>query len=352
MLVVQIASNEASRTNFGETDLSLHQYPYTLLHDGTIEEIGFFRRTYGILKTIIKFKPDVINLTGYDDVASWIVIVFCKLRGIKTILSNESTNSDHQRSAVKEFIKKLIISQFDGFFNFGTESKKYMISLGADANKMLVNRNCVDNQKLKTIYENHLPFRKEKQSQLKVASKNFIFIGRLINYKNLIFFLESFSFSHNNSENDWGVLILGNGVQKTELEEFIKERQIRNVHFEDGVSWQEVPKYLALSDVLVLPSYSEPWGLVVNEAMACGLPVLVSEKCGCATDLVRNGENGFIFSPFNSLELSKLLLKFINEEVDVKQMGIASENIIKDFSPENVANEMYDGFKSVLNPNA
>lgn len=348
LLVVQIASIEKSREDLGKLDNSIHQYSYKLLHEGTLEEVSLGKRITGILKAIKDFKPDIVNLTGYYDIASWIILLCCKLKGIKTILSNESTATDHARDGTKEFIKGFIIKQFDGYFNFGTSSENYILSLGVSKSKMLVRRNCVDNNALKQIYLKQLLNRKEQQNLLQIASKNFIFVGRLIKHKNLFNFLEAFNLAQLKINESWGVIILGDGELKGDLQSFVIEKNIQNVSFQKGVSWQQVPQYLALSDVLVLPSYSEPWGLVVNEAMACGLPIIVSEKCGCAIDLVINEQNGFTFAPDNSEQLTNILLKFMKNQVDLKQMGHLSEKIIHDYSAENVALEMYKGFQKTI----
>jgi glycosyltransferase involved in cell wall biosynthesis len=348
LLVVQIASIEKSRKDLGILDESIHQYPYKLLHRGLLEDISLTERIRGIIKAINEFKPDVVNLTGYYDIASWIVLLYCKIVGIKTILSNETTSNDHERNGIKEFFKGFIIKQFNGYFNFGTSSENYLTCLGISPLKMLVKRNCVDNKALKEIYLNNLPRRMQQQKSLNIPLKNFIFVGRLIDYKNLFHFLEAFHSAQQKSTEKWGVIILGDGELKTELQKFVYDKLIENVSFNKGVSWQQVPEYLALSNVLVLPSYSEPWGLVVNEAMACGLPVIVSEKCGCAIDLVKNGENGFTFNPKNEVELTNLLLKFMRNEVDSEKMGLVSTKIIQEYSPETVASEMYSGFQKIF----
>jgi glycosyltransferase involved in cell wall biosynthesis len=349
LLVVQFALIEKSRLNLGDSDLSIHQYPYHLLHEGTLEEVGLWTKISGVIKAIREFNPTVVNLTGYYDVASWFILSYCKINGIKTVLSNESTAGDHSRRGLKEKIKSLIIKQFDGYFNFGTLSKNYLLDLGASPNKMLVNRNCVDNSALKTVHQKSIIDRVSVQKRLGLPSKNFIFVGRLIDFKNLFLFLEAFSKAQKQTKQDWGVIILGDGELKNDLQQFVIEKNIEKVSFQKGVSWQQVPEYLALSDVLVLPSYSEPWGLVVNEAMACGLPVLVSDKCGCAIDLVKNGENGFTFAPNNIEELANYLIKFMNIDASLlKKMGDISSKIIEEYSPENVGKEMYEGFVSML----
>jgi glycosyltransferase involved in cell wall biosynthesis len=277
-------------------------------------------------------------------------LVYCKLIGIKTVLSNESTAGDHARSFLKESFKRLIINRFDGFFNFGKLSKAYMMTLGGKESQMLVNRNCVDNELLAEIYSNAFPQRQQRQRELHLPIHNFIFVGRLIEFKNLYRLLEAFKIAQKKSISDWGLVILGEGEQKLLLQNYVKDNELKNVCFLEGVNWQQVPVYLSLSDVLVLPSYSEPWGLVVNEAMACGLPVLVSEKCGSAYDLVKSGINGFTFSPLDVAEMSEVLLKFMNNEVDISQMGVASKELIQEYSPKNVAKEMFEGYQQLCHP--
>ena len=109
LLVIQIATIEKSRVNLGDLDNTIHQYPYKLLHDGILEDVGLWQRITGIIKAIRVFKPDIVNLTGYYDYASWAVLFYCKMSSIKTILSNESTADDHARNKFKEFFKSLII---------------------------------------------------------------------------------------------------------------------------------------------------------------------------------------------------------------------------------------------------
>ena len=112
------------------------------------------------------------------------------------------------------------------------------------------------------------------------ARYNFIFVGRLIPPKNLPFLLNAFA-EISAEAPEWGLVLLGEGEQKGELQRLAQDNTA--IRFEAGVPWYEVAEYLALADVLVLPSESEPWGLVVNEAMICGLPVVVSEPSGCVT---------------------------------------------------------------------
>ncbi|MBB6004497.1 glycosyltransferase [Arcicella rosea] len=349
LLVLQLARIEKSRLKFDDTSLFKHQYNYQLLHDGLLEDLSLKQRVVGILKTIQSYRPDVVNLTGYYDLASLIVLWYCKLKGIKTVLSNESTSGDHTRDFSKELFKSLfIINFFDGFFNFGQLSKEYMLTLGAKASQMLVNRNCVDNQLLEEIYKENYQQRVNKQNLLNLPKHNFIFVGRLIEFKNLFKLIDAFKIAQKNE--DWGLIMLGDGDLKTTLKQYAQDLGIQNIFFFEGVNWQQVPQYLSLSDVLVLPSFSEPWGLVVNEAMACGLPVAVSNKCGCAAELVKESENGFTFNPENVNEIAETLVKFMDKKLDLMKMGEVSKQIIQEYSPINVAKEMFQGYQKLCHP--
>jgi glycosyltransferase involved in cell wall biosynthesis len=101
-----------------------------------------------------------------------------------------------------------------------------------------------------------------------------------------------------------------------------------------------LPAYYALAGAFVLASTSETWGLVVNEAMACGLPVLVSKRCGCAQDLVADGRNGFTFDPLDVQALTRLMLRMASPGLDLAAMSRASREIIARWTPSLWANNL------------
>src|SRR5207247_1792609 len=106
----------------------------------------------------------------------------------------------------------------------------------------------------------------------------------------------------------------------------------------------ELPLYYARAKCFVLPSISEPWGLVVNEAMASSLPVLVSNRCGCAMDLVRHGRNGFVFNPLNVRSLANLFVEVSSGGLNLGALGAESQKVIDDYSTtlfaERVSNHL------------
>ncbi|MBW3022892.1 glycosyltransferase, partial [Candidatus Woesearchaeota archaeon] len=208
-----------------------------------------------------------------------------------------------------------------------------------------------DNDAIELIYSESRRMKKELQDKEGFKARNFLYVGRLSREKNVQTLIRVFSqikkMKMNNSS-DWGLIIVGDGDETQYLERLSRELDVSDVFFIKGKQWKEVIKYYAVSNVLVLPSISELWGLVVNEAMICQLPVVVSRNCGSSYDLVREGENGFVFDPYNMDELEKIMLKFIDNEIDTAKMGERSKEIIKQYNPKHAAEQMLNGINFVL----
>lgn len=339
--VVQIALSESSRANMGEAEAYRYDYDYEVLFQKSLDEISVWERTKALLTKLRAYRPDVLNLTGWYDPAQLVLLFYAKLMGIKVIISNESNVRDHTRQGLKEQVKKRLLKMAHGFFCFGSSSAQYLQLLGVKPSQIFTQKAAiVDNDTILKQYEATIPIREERKKEKNWARYNFIFVGRLIPPKNLPFLLEAFA-KISAETPDWGLVLLGEGQQKADLQQM--SQSIKNIRFEKGVAWYEVAQYLALADVLVLPSQSEPWGLVVNEAMICGLPVLVSEPSGCVDDLVKNGVNGYTFNPYQKEDLIEKIRSFVNNPQRLPQMGEASRQLVAPFEPQKVAHEMLTG---------
>lgn len=350
--VIQIARNERSRAGL-EADLSpdapRYDYEYDLLFDRFIEDTTPAERARALLSRLRTFRPDVLYLTGYYDPAQLLLLAWAKLTGVRVVMQNESTAADNPPGGWRDAVKRLILSQCDGFFCFGTLAANYLLGLGVPSRKIRLRKNAVDNQALLATYQRAWPTRIVEQHRLALKPKNLIFVGRLIEVKNLMTLLDAFAKARQGGAgSDWGLLFLGDGPLADPLRQRTDELGLTDaVHLLPGRAWYRVPDVLALADVLVLPSRSEPWGLVVNEAMVCGLPVVVSDRCGCVADLVQNERNGFIFDPEQPSQLADCLMRIMTmTDADRVSMGRAGQEIIAPFSPGNVAREMLAGFKT------
>jgi len=349
LLVLQIALVGKGQRHFGAPDQELHRYPYKLLFNRYYEELnmpGIFAR---VQKEFFEYRPDLVVVPGYEPL-SLLIILLARLMGRQVIMAVDSTEADRQRNPLKEAIKKIAVGLCDGFFSYGTRSSAYLRKLGAPEDRIFSDCQAIDNQSLKRICQEVSPNREGLQAQLGWKKRNFVYVGRLAEVKNVETLLQAFASVKQRStrSNDWGLILVGEGERKEELQEMVRALPVADVFFVGGKSWDEVPKVLALCDVLVLPSRSEPWGLVVNEAMACALPVVVSERCGAADDLVRVGENGFLFDPESPRSLADILQCFVDGEVDAAAMGRRSEEIISRFTSQAAASRMLAGMKAVL----
>lgn len=348
LLVVQLAESEDKYKQLGKSGLIDHDYPHQLIHKGSLNSLSLSKKAKGLFREIIRFKPDIINLSGYYDPVYWLIILYCRIRGIRLVLSNESSEKDGNRNGWKEKFKRTIISQFSGFINFGSSSAQYMQSLGARPSQIISQHAAVlNNRVVSQVYQTAYSKRNHVKADYFLPTYNFVFVGRLAEEKNLPTLLKAFSWlkTHEPKAHNWGLTIIGNGP----LRSLVEGKSDQDIHWLGGHPWNEVPAFLALADALLLPSHFEPWGLVVNEAMVCGLPVIVSNQCGCVNDLVEDGKNGYTFRPENMLELAVALQKFVNlSETERTQMGKHSLDLIAPFHTTPVAQEIWQGFHRIM----
>jgi len=141
---------------------------------------------------------------------------------------------------------------------------------------------------------------------------------------------------------------LGDGEERHKLEQLIRDFNIEHVVLAGFRQFNELPAYYGLASVFIHPALQEQWGLVVNEAMASGLPVIVSDRCGCAPELVNNGVNGFTFSPENIQQLADLMCRYSLGEYDCNKMGKASFSIIGNWGVERFASSLYQAVQTAI----
>jgi glycosyltransferase involved in cell wall biosynthesis len=342
-LVVHIALHESSRSEMKDDDTYFpYDYPYKVLFKRSLDQVKFLERLIGLFRAFHTFRPTILNVTGYFDWAQILLMVYARLRGVKVVLSSESSAIDRNRTAYKENIKKWILSQADVFFCFGKSSAHYLLRLGIPRSRIAVRHAAVIDEEI--IRNNFLEAKKNVQKN----GNSFVYVGRLAPEKNLEMLVRAFIRVNKTAGNEghtWGLTFVGEGPARPVLERLALEDP--KITFAGGHPWYKVPEWLAQNDVLVLPSKSEPWGLVVNEAMVCSMPVIVSSKCGCVKDIVKDGQNGFTFDPENQEDLETALEYFVRNPDKIEKMGETSRLIIAPFATNEVAIEMIDCYKTL-----
>lgn len=345
---IQIAANESGRSKLGQVDLTIHNYPYKLLFQTTYESVNKFKLTLALINEVRKFQPNIVVVPGYNGIANIILLFYTRLKNIKTITTVDSTKYDHPRWVLKETFKKFILNFSDFFFCYGKRAKEYLNELGVENERIHIRVQATHN---KIITDCYAKYKESNPHRETVKFKNtFIYVGRLSEEKNINTLLYSFKdcLTNSASAKNWGLIIVGDGPTKESHIKLCETLSIKDhVMFIGGLTWSEVVAYYAFADVFVLPSLSEPWGLVVNEAMLCHLPIIASDHVGAVPELI-TPENGFIFEPNSTTELSKILNKFIHKEVDLEVMGNKSAELISTYTPENSATQMVTLFRKIL----
>jgi glycosyltransferase involved in cell wall biosynthesis len=170
----------------------------------------------------------------------------------------------------------------------------------------------------------------------------FLFVGSIIPRKGLHLLLEACALLHQQGDKNYSLVIVGDGVQKPELEKFCQERNLNDcVRWVGRVDYDRLGAYFRQADVFVLPTLEDTWALVVLEAMVIGKPVICSRQAGAA-ELVIEGENGYCFDPDDVKRLAEILNQFIADPQLVRSMGQRSQEIMAKYSPEAAAKFLAD----------
>ncbi|MDB5191415.1 MAG: glycosyltransferase [Segetibacter sp.] len=250
-------------------------------------------------------------------------------RGDSTLLND---NFGIKRLIRRVFLK-WVYSKVDYAFYVGKNNKAYYQQLGLNDRQLIFAPHAIDNKRFSSNISKNISEAFELRRKLLIGDDEIVFLyaGKLEEVKNVEILLQAFvEINISNAH----LIIVGNGILESKLkEEFSK---IKNLHFIGFQNQSNMPVIYNIGDVFVLPSKSETWGLVVNEAMACKKAVLISDKCGSAIDLVENGKNGFIFKSENLKDLKEKLLTLTYHKDGLKEMGNISFNTIQNYSYDTI----------------
>lgn len=294
----------------------------------------------------LKGNFDVVISAGWLDFASQIGFFLCKLTGRKFIVWSESTiNEPSWRRTVSMPLVKMIIKGSSACIAIGTRSKEYLMALGANPKEVFVAYSTVD---IQHFIKKSRMYRKQKKHLRKsygIKEKNLIlYVGQFIERKGLIYLLRAFNKLSSEMDNI-ALALLGYGPLKSELEEYVGKNKLTNVYLLKHVEVNRMPRVYVMADIFVLPSYEETWGLVINEAMASGLPVITTEKVGSSADLVRNGLSGYVVKEKSTKALYKSIKNILSSADLLETMSAESRQMIKKFSPESAAQNFIKAIK-------
>ena len=294
-------------------------------------------------------NPDVLVVNGWGHRESRHSLNWARKRRRKVVLLSDSAFEDAPRTWYKEFIKRWIIRGSRSAFVAGTPQAQYARRLGVPSEKVFHPGSCVvDNDYWE---ESAARIRGEDERirrSLNLPQRYFLYVGRFIPKKNVPFLVRAYAdYRRRSGSKPWGLVLCGDGPEADRIHAEIRRTGAPDVATPGFAQVDTLPSYYALASCFIMPSsHFEQWGLVANEAMACGLPVLISTQCGCAQDLVENGVNGSTFDPFDQARLSALMHDLSRNEGRLESMGAASRRIVAGHSCAVAARNLWKAVKA------
>jgi 1,2-diacylglycerol 3-alpha-glucosyltransferase len=297
-----------------------HHY---MLSEQPVHKKDFIHR-FKMYRSILREKNISHVAMGYGRMEYLVFLLYARLTGCKTIVFCESW---YTRGQIKDFFKSLLLKTIgNAFFVSGQRAYNHFVkNYRINAASVFTGYSVVDNT--------HFVLNEQ------IPKKYLLCVARYSEEKNLEFLIRAFVGSR--LSETYELLMIGDGPLREELSNTIRLLKTDRVILSGWKTYKELPFVYAGAIACILPSTFEPWGLVVNEAMAVGLPVLLSDECGCLPDLLVQNENGWRFNPYHANELLNILndINVLDREMLYK-MGGCSKVLIDFYSVDTWAEKI------------
>jgi glycosyltransferase involved in cell wall biosynthesis len=332
----------------------------TLFDDGDSDDRGSGEIITRIASVLDRVQPKVVVIPGWSANIALCALTWCRENQVPAVVMSDSTAWDlEQRPWWRETIKRRLLCGFSSALVAGTPHAAYMRQLGMPEDRIFLGYDAVDNVYFESRTSNSGGRNENLIGAGGSPKRHFIVSARFIPEKNLHSLINAYQCYQDacatrrvkdEGLTAWDLVIIGDGpLRESVLEDRSALGLEESIHLEGFRQYDELPDFYAAASCLILPSISETWGLVVNEAMASGLPVLVSNRCGCAQDLVQDGINGYTFDPYDVEQLAQLMHRLTEAPKHrLSEMGDASRAIIADWGPERFASGLKQALECAL----
>jgi glycosyltransferase involved in cell wall biosynthesis len=313
----------------------------TLFPDRILETIEPEACRWSMIEALEQDQPDAVGIVGYARPESIAAARWAVRRHRPAILMSESQEVDRARVWWKELIKKRLVRLFDAAIVGGPTHRDYLVRLGMPSDRIAMGYNAVDND-----------YFAEAARQCRETTEligdfprrpYFLSVCRFVPEKNLVRLVDAFARYRRRVEGEvaWDLVLCGDGPGRDQVEGAIATSGFSAaIHRPGFLQVGDLPRWYARAGAFVLPSLMEPWGLVVNEAAASGLPLLVSRRAGCAETLVPEpaGTTGARFDPLDVDDVGSRLKWIASLSDDVRQeMGRRAAEVVAQWGPGRFA---------------
>lgn len=316
----------------------------TLCPDEAVADVAPRELLKRLMAALSDASPQAVVVHGYANRDALALLVWAIANNRPAILMSESNASDERRIWWREWLKRRLVGLFSAGLVGGTASKDYLQQLGLSPGCVFLGYDAVDNAHFAADAAS------PKLAFPGLSQPFFMASGRFIKKKNFFRLIDAFArYQSLAGSAAWQLVVIGDGELRPEIEGKLAELQLGAEVFMPGYKqYDELPAWYGAASCFIHPSTTEQWGLVVNEAMAAGLPVLISERCGCASDLVREGVNGFTFNPYDVSGMADLMFRIAHGDLDRAAMGRSSQQIIANWGPERFAEGLESAVEAAL----
>lgn len=270
----------------------------------------------GVVKYILDKSYNHIIVTNFTDFTGMLAISIMRVCGIKYWLESDGGFAKSGKGFV-ENVKKHFIKNANLYLSTGKSHDKYYLKYGATRDR--IKRYPFSSVYAKDVLKTVLPIEKKQQLKDELGiqeQKVVVAIGQFIHRKGFDVLMDACE----GLDENVGIYFIGGKPTKDYLD-LIAEKNLKNIYFKDFMSKTEIFKFCKASDVFVLPTREDIWGLVINEAFASGLPVISTDHCGAAIELIKNGKNGYIVPVENSLILREKIKRVLNDNKEWEGMS-------------------------------
>jgi len=299
-------------------------------------------------------RPDVLGIVGYARPESLAAVRWARRHSRPSILMSESQQVDRPRVWWKEMIKRRRVGLFDSALVGGPRHRHYLTQLGMSADRIALGYNAVDNE-----FFAGDAFRARQSPAGRVGlprAPYFLTVCRFVPEKNLVRLIQAFARYREQSEarTAWDLVICGDGLGVANVNDAVSQSGCAQaIHLPGFLQVHELPRWYAHASAFVLPSVSEPWGLVANEAAACGLPLIVSNRAGCVDTLIPEygALTGARFDPFDVEEMTtKLSWMATAPDRDREAMGRCAAETVASWGPDRFASGVLEAVELARGP--
>lgn len=311
-----------------------HDLPVTVLPGWRISRQPADDWHINTIRPVLQGAFDTVIIGGWDEATYLMLWAACIMTGKRVLFWIESTAYDYPRTWLKETVKRWMLSMADGCITPGQRAAQYCMELGVPRDRIYTAPNAADSTLLQSRAQTLAHQREDIRQSLGLTGCVILFVGRLVEkYKHVSCLLEAYS-KLKAQYAEAMLVIIGGGPDEPAYRQYVSDNNLKDVIFKGTLDQAAIFEYYAASDTLVLPSQSETWGFALNEGMAFGLPVVVSESVGAGPDLVIPGENGVIFPTGDAQALADALAGIADNESLRTSMRARSREIIAGYTPD------------------